>query len=529
MKFLFSFILFFPFLADAQTPVDPKDFTNDFQGSKTIVLYKGKPIHTLPAKEMRMGSTGSDFLNLNNSYGFYATVDTLGNSFLLEIKKKGSILYYNGVLIKELVQSSGSLAGIYKGYAIISYGLYGDGFLLVDSKGKSLTEEIFKTTTLFSNPEKPFHFLFFDSYCYLVDSDLQPVPGSRYTSAQRSYYNNEANLKKVWELYGKSSPMDVYDVTQTSPDGKELYGLLDLATNTEIAEPIFTRINPYGFLEKGIFLGAKEDKLEALYDFTGKQLSDRYDGIYSDEGRLRIQQNKLIGLMDYKGKVIVAPKYTNIQGANDGSFFVCVDVNQKTGIIDSSGKVILPFEFATVNYQITSFPLHRYIPVSNGKLYGYYDTQEKRMSEDFLHDLAGPVQNDMATIRTVSGEDQFIAWGAKKEERVNSFESKIAETGKVVKDIFDKVDQRFRSSVANLSTKEAFLESFYPVYKEYSLNGFYKINQMLDFDLKKYGFLMTYEQKELLEQVKRDNLQLKKLIDGKIREVGGEVLGYTLY
>jgi hypothetical protein len=233
--------------------------------------------------------------------------------------------------------------------------------------------------------------------------------------------------------------------------------------------------------------------------------------------------------MDYKGKVIVAPKYTNIQGANDGSFFVCVDVNQKTGIIDSSGKVILPFEFATVNYQITSFPLHRYIPVSNGKLYGYYDTQEKRMSEDFLHDLAGPVQNDMATIRTVSGEDQFIAWGAKKEERVNSFESKIAETGKVVKDIFDKVDQRFRSSVANLSTKEAFLESFYPVYKEYSLNGFYKINQMLDFDLKKYGFLMTYEQKELLEQVKRDNLQLKKLIDGKIREVGGEVLGYTLY
>lgn len=531
MKTVFPLVLLFllPFLVKAQKPVDPSDFTNDYQGSKTIVLFKGKPIQTLPAKEMRMGYTGKDFLILSNGDGYYATVDTLGNSFLLEEKKNSSSLYYNGQLVKELERASGSLAGIYKGYAMISYGLFGEGFLFVDAKGNSLTEGIFKATTLISNPEKPYHFLWLESFCYLVDSDLQPVPGSRYTSAQRSYYNNEVNLNKVWELYGKSSPMEVYEVTQTSPDGTVLHGLLDLATNTEIAEPVFTRVNPYGFLEKGLFLGTTEDKLEALYDFTGAQLSDRYEGIYSDEGRLRIERNKLIGLMDYQGKVIVAPTYTAIQGANDGSFFVCVDVNQKTGIIDSSGKVILPFEFATVNYQITSYPLHRYVPVSNGKLYGYYDIKEQEMEEEFVLEMAGPVQNDLATIRTVDGDDQFIAWGARKEERVNAFESRIAQTGKTVKEIFDMVNQSFRSAVANLTTKEAFLESFYPVYREYSLNGFYKINQLLESDLKEYGFVMTYEQQELLKQVKRDNLQLKKLIDGKIREAGGEVIGYTLY
>ncbi|MBS4071020.1 MAG: WG repeat-containing protein [Algoriphagus sp.] len=530
MKTLFPLVLLLllPFLTKAQKPVDPSDFSNDYQKNKTIVLYKGKPIQTLPAKEMRMGYTGKDFLILSNGDGYYATVDTLGNSFLLEEKKNSSSLYYNGQLVKELDRYSYSLVGVHQDYAMI-FNSGHESYWYIDSKGNSLTEEPFETRTLISNPEKPFHFLFFDSYCYLVDSNLQPVPGSRYTSAQRSYYNNEVNLNKVWELYGKSSPMEVYEVTQTSPDGTVLHGLLDLATNTEIAEPVFTRVNPYGFLEKGLFLGTTEDKLEALYDFTGAQLSDRYEGIYSDEGRLRIERNKLIGLMDYQGKVIVAPKYTNIQGANDGSFFVCVDVNQKTGIIDSSGKVILPFEFATVNYQITSYPLHRYVPVSNGKLYGYYDIKEQEMEEEFVLEMAGPVQNDMATIRTVDGDDQFIAWGARKEERVNAFESKIAETGKAVKEIFDRVNQSFRSAVANLTTKEAFLESFYPVYKDYSLNGFYKINQLLESDLKEYGFVMTYEQQELLKQVKRDNLQLKKLIDGKIREAGGEVIGYTLY
>ncbi|WP_111670190.1 WG repeat-containing protein [Algoriphagus litoralis] len=530
MKTLFPLVLLLllPFLTKGQKPIDPSDFSNDFQKSKTIVLYKGKPIQTLPAKELHLDFVRNEYLVMSNGDGFYATVDTAGNYFLLEPKKNSSSLYHNGNLVKELDRYSYSLVGVHQDYAMI-FNSGHESYWYIDSKGNSLTEEPFETSTLISNPEKPYHFLWLKSFCYLVDSDLQPVPGSRYASAQRSYYNNEVNLNKVWELYGKSSPMEVYEVTQTSPDGTILHGLLDLATNTEIAEPVFTRVNPFGFLEKGIILGTTEDKLEALYDFTGAQLSDRYDGIFSNEGRLRIERNKLIGLMDYKGKVIVAPKYTAIQGSNDGSFFVCVDANQKTGIIDSSGKVILPFEFATVNYQITSYPLHRYIPVSDGKLYGYYDTKEQAMEEEFVLEMAGPVQNDMATIRTVSGEDQFIAWGARKEERVNAFESRIAQTGKAVKEIFDVVNQSFRSSVENLTTKEAFLESFYPDYREYSLNGFYKINQLLDFDLKEYSFVMTYEQRELLEQVKRDNLQLKKLIDGKIREAGGEVIGYTGY
>lgn len=530
MKVL-NFLAFFfllSFLAKAQSPISLSDFSNDFQKSKTIVIYKGKPIQTLPAKELHLDFVRNEFLVMSNGEGYSATVDTAGNYFLLETKKNSSSLSYNGRLVKELDRYPYSLIGVDRGYAMI-FNSGQDSYWYIDSKGNSLTGEPFETSTLISNPEKPFHFLYLDSFCYLVDSDLQPVPGSRYSSAERSYYNNEVNLKTVWERYGISSSMEVYEVRQNQADGTVLHGLLDIVTGREIAEPIFTKVTQYGFLEKGVFLGTSEDQLVALYDFTGAQLSDRYDGIFADEGRLRIERNKLIGLMDYRGKVILAPTYTAIQGADDGSFFVCVDANQKTGIIDSEGKVILPFEFATVNYQITSYPLHRYIPVSNGQLYGYYDTKEQEMESGFIHDLAGPVQNDLATVRSVNGEDQFIAWGAQKEERVNSYESRIAETGSIVKEIFATVDEKFRFAVANYSTKEEFLNYFYPVYQEYSQTGFFKINQLIDFDLKEYGFLMTYEQREILEQLKKNSLHLKKSLDTKIKEPNGIILGYTDY
>lgn len=527
LTFLASFFLL-PFLAKAQSPISLSDFSNDFQKSKTIVIYKGKPIQTLPAKELHLDFVRNEYLVMSNEEGYSATLDSAGNYFLLEIKKNSSSLSYNGQLVKELDRYSYSLIGVHRGYAMI-FNSGHESYWYIDSKGSSLTEEPFKTSTLISNPEKPFHFLFFESFCYLVDSDLQPMPGSRYSSAERSYYNNEVNLKTVWERYGIYSPMEVYEVRQIQADGTVLHGLLDIITGREIAEPIFTKVTQYGYLEKGVYLGKTEDQQEALYDFAGAQLSDSYDGIYADEGRLRIERNKLIGLMDYQGKVILSPKYTTVQGADDGSFFVCVDTNQKTGIIDSEGKVILPFEFATVNYQITSYPLNRYIPVSNGKLYGYYDTKDKEMESGFVHDFAGPVQNDMATVRSVGGEDQFIAWGAQKEERVNSYESRIAETGKMVKEIFATVDEKFRFAVANYSTKEEFLNYFYPVYQEYSQTGFFKINQLIDFDLKEYGFVMTYEQKEILEQLKKNNLQLKKSLDSKIKELNGTILGYTNY
>ena len=58
------------------------------------------------------------------------------------------------------------------------------------------------------------------------------------------------------------------------------------------------------------------------------------------DGFLRVVVNKKYGIIDKTGKVVIPMVYDKINRFSEG--LACVEMNKKSGIIDKTGKIVIP-------------------------------------------------------------------------------------------------------------------------------------------------------------------------------------------
>ncbi len=452
------------------------------------------------------------------------------SDFSLIKKKKKSVLFYKNQEIKELENTQLDIFNVYKNYLVLyvdQWNADAHEFYLIDSSGNFLFEQPFKNPDFATGLTSNYSVMTFPDYSYVTDSKLQEIANTRCTKITRSSYNNEADLTVVWQKYGVKSPLFVYDMELKLADGTAKYGLFDLKTGAIIAAPIHSRIRYYGFLENGVFVG-EADKKEALFDFKGNRLSNFYDGIFSSMGCCRIEKDKLIGLIDYQGNELIKPIYKKIEGFKDGKNFLCTDSNDKIGIVDRNGKIVMPFEFSYTNFQILNHPLSRYIPVTKDlKLYGYYDIKSQKMATNFIFEIAGPEINNAANVKEMNSIskiisfDDFLVDGIIKNSDLNKQVKVLAE---YINNEIKLIKEKYTIAVQNYSYKQDALNYFYPHYQDFCLKSIPNINNRIATFKKEYEHLLDYEEKLALEQSINEIKKVKNKMDEVIEKSGGKVI-----
>ena len=464
--------------------------------------------------------------------GFLKGQETINiEDFSITNKKKSTIIYYKKQKIKEFDSPRLSLFKMFKNYLVLKINPFFTSddaeFYLINNKGELLFEKPFTNRDFEYGMNSKFSIMTFPDFAFVVDSELKEVPGTRFTKIKKSNYNNEADLSVVWQKYGKKSPLYLYEIEHLQSDKSIKKGLIDLATATVIAQPIFHKISYYGLLEKGIYTATLEPNgKDALYDFTTSKISELYDGIYNSEGNLRIEINKTFGIMNEQGIVLVKPIYKDIQGFKDGKYFLCKNTKDKIGIIDTKENIIMPFEFSFTNYTITDYPLGNYIPVTLDKLYGYYGIKEKKMVKDFQYDIAGPEVNNVANVRHTNGENQIISFNDYSTGAI----LKNAKYGAQIKVLSDYVLEKQAyffdkyKKAANYKIREDALNYFYPYYREFCTETIPNINVRIDTFRKEFGNIMTYEEENILKEFLESQKLLKKKMDEIIEKSGWQVI-----
>lgn len=453
------------------------------------------------------------------------------NDFSIENKKKKTIILYKNETIKELPNANLEIFNTYKNFLVLykrGWNVESNEFYLLDKSGNFLFEKPFKSIDFSTGLKNPFAILEFPDYSILVDTDLKEIPNTRFTKFIRSPYNDEADLSIVWQKYGKKSQLYLFEIEKKQNDGSIKKGLIDLSTATVIANPIFYKVRYYGFLENGVYVACLENnKAEALYDFNGKRISEFYDFIYNDNGYFRSEKNKLFGLISKEGKELVKPSFKNIQHFKDGNHFVCTGQNDKIGIIDSNGKILMPFEFSYINYKILENPMANYIPVTIGKLYGYYGIKEKKLVTNYEYDLAGPEVSNVANVRHTNGETQIISFNDYSTGALlknSDYKNQTKVLANYIKEKQSYFSDKYKNAVTKYKTKEEALKYFYPYYREFCTEIIPNINVRIDAFKKEFGNLFSYEEEKILENLVNSQKQLKKKMDENIEKAGGQII-----
>lgn len=462
----------------------------------------------------------------------FAQENVIESDFKLDVKKKKSILYYKNTKIKELNNTRLSVFKVHKSYLVLKVNPFftsdDSEFFLINKNGEFLFEKPFKNRDFEFGINSKFSIMTFPDCAYLVDSELNEISGTRCSKIIKSNYNDEKDLSIVWQKYGKKSPFYLYEMEFEQPDKSIKYGYLDLATGMVIAKPIFGWIGKYGFIEHGIYpaslYGTKE---VALYDFNGNKISDYYDGIKSVAGALEIEKNKLQGLMNLQGKEFIKPIYKDIQAFADGKNFLCINSNDKIGIVDISGKVVMPFEFTHTNYRILDYPMGNYIPITMDKLYGYFGIREKKLVKNYEYYLAGPEVNNVANVTHIDGETQIISFndystGALLTNVEYNNQIKVLANYLSEKRIY--FFEKYKNAVNNYKTREEALAYFYPYYRELCTEIIPSVNIRIAVFKKEFGHLFTYEEVKAIDEILKAQTQLKKKMDENIEKVGGQVI-----
>lgn len=453
------------------------------------------------------------------------------SDFSVKKKKKTTAIYYKNKEINELPRWNLEVFKVFKNYIVIyeeEYRPEDNKYYLMDVTGKLLFEQPFKSSEFYSSTEK-FAILKFPEHSYVVDADLNEIPGTRCTHIKRSFYNNEKDLSIVWEKYGKKSPFWLYEMEFEQADKSIKYGLLDMATGTVIAKPIFGQIGSYGYIEHGIYAASiYGSKKTALYDFIGSRISELYDAISTTEGHLKISNDNTFGLMDYQGKVLIKPIYKDIQGFADKKNFLCKDAQGKIGIINLNQKILMPFEFVSTNYTILNYAMGKYIPVTKDlKLYGYYGIEERKMVKNFEYDVAGPEVNNVANVRYTNGESRNISFNDYSTGALIKTVNYSAQI-KVLTDYLSEkqkyIREKYQNAVTNYKTKEEALNYFYPYYREFCTDIIPNANVRIAVFKKEFGNIFTYEEGQAFEDMAKSIQLLKKKFDETIEKAGGRVI-----
>jgi hypothetical protein len=189
---------------------------------------------------------------------------------------------------------------------------------------------------------------------------------------------------------------------------QELEGYID-TYGSYIVRPLFESISLFG--DSLILIEGDEDYKLARFDGTviPTQVLDEVGSLVSD--RAIFQSNEKVGYLNGKGKVVINPSYDAYTNVNsEGEFvgnFAKVSKGGKFGIIDKSGKVIVPISYNKLG-AVSSL-----IAFEKGGKWGFIDLTNKvvfpasyEYTESFANGL-GIVQ-DLTLRGAISSKGQLL-------------------------------------------------------------------------------------------------------------------------
>jgi hypothetical protein len=206
--------------------------------------------------------------------------------------------------------------------------------------------------------------------------------GSAWVRLEKGKYGSIDKTGKI----GLALTPDIYDFESVSPDGVVVATAVNKPGDYDrfsgfvgdkgwIAEPVFRDLKPLP--GTGLFQARDKNGMAVLLNENGKvamktngQIIGRHKDVIvatsAKDGRA------LFGFADMKGKWIVKPSYEFIHADGESDYMTVVGLNGKAGVIDNKGKIIVAPEFNEIRPgQFANFGLTAAAD-SNGK-YGFID------------------------------------------------------------------------------------------------------------------------------------------------------------
>ncbi len=212
---------------------------------------------------------------------------------------------------------------------------------------------------------------------------------------------------------------------------KVLWGYMDTNFNVVIP-PKYLQTSDFK-KDKAVVLNS--DKESVLIDKTGAELFKSKMQLTFDGVNSLISKDDLtskVAILDLSGKVLVDYKYTAIAGGADGQYVVFTEKTAtatKCGLIDRTGKSILPEDYFQIDYKggglyivypNSDFYTKRNYPVEMRK--GALFSAEGKKLTDFIYFNCGMSKDEKAFYVTAEKESYFVDSSSKKIDSLPSVE-----------------------------------------------------------------------------------------------------------
>lgn len=111
----------------------------------------------------------------------------------------------------------------------------------------------------------------------------------------------------------------------------------------------------------------KFKRTEELIDKKGNSISEKYEDItFLGNKHIEVYEDAKFGVIDSTGKVIIPLEYNKIQSYSSSKNLFIAQKNKLKGIINSQNQIILPFEYSDIEYSYST----NFFAVSKNEKFG---------------------------------------------------------------------------------------------------------------------------------------------------------------
>ena len=280
-------------------------------------------------------------------------------------------------------------------------------------------------------------------------------------------------------------------------------------------------------------INSKNEEKFTEYDLVeGLENVNKNNILWYEEGVLKVKKDNLYGLIDYSGKLILPIEYSNIETLSGVKNSILIKKSDKVGLCDSKGNIIINPDYKEIK-SIEEDYKNGYIIINNDNLYGLIDFTKNTILEPKYEEIK-PVAS--STIFVVKEQEKLKAINKDKETLIeNKFDDiKAVNTDSLI------FIRNGKYGIINILQEEKVQAEYDDL--EYAFGDYYiakKANKygiinlsneiLLPFDYSK----ITYRKDAgFIEAEKEDNInteilndKLEKKLEGIITEVN-ETKGY---
>lgn len=159
------------------------------------------------------------------------------------------------------------------------------------------------------------------------------------------------------------------------------------------------------------------NKVEALENF------DKNNNVWYEDNLLRVEKDQKYGLIDLSGKQILPCEYDNIKALTGVKNSIIIQKDGKSGLINNEGSTVVNVEYIEI-LNLGNDYKNGYITVSADNKYGVVDYTGKQLLE-----------NKYEKVEQVYGKDLFVVKEAGKQKLVKTSGEVVLENG------FDSIKQ----------------------------------------------------------------------------------------